>query len=184
MKNKVIVTVLMFLALVLAGCASPYAPATHILPEHIKDIYIRPFSNNTTQYGLEDKFTLAVVDEFIRDGRWAIINQETEADGMLVAEITKYIKEPLTYDASMVVQQYKLWILVNVYFVDKVNNVTLWEEPNMEGIQIYYDASSPGGRTEEEVVEIIWENMARDIVKRTVEGFGSVTGASEKKVPQ
>ncbi|MFC1501504.1 LPS assembly lipoprotein LptE [Elusimicrobiota bacterium] len=184
MKSNFVVKAVLFLSLVLAGCASPYSPASQILPEHIKNIYIKPFVNNTTQYGLEDKFTLAVVDEFIRDGRWAVINKEEDADGMLVAEISKYIKEPLTYDASMVVQQYKLWILVNVYFVDKVNNVTLWEEPNLEGIQIYYDASSPGGRTEEEVVEIIWENMSRDIVKRTVEGFGSVTGASEKKVPQ
>ena len=39
------------------------------------------------------------------------------------------------------------------------------------------------GMTEEEAREIIWEKLSRDIVKRTIKGFGSVTSASEKKVP-
>ena len=71
-----------------------------------------------------------------------------------------------------------------LYFVDKKENVTLWSEPNMEGIQVFYDASKPGGKTEEEVRETIWNNLARNIVKRTIEGFGSVSGASDRKIPQ
>ena len=44
--------------------------------------------------------------------------------------------------------------------------------------------TAPGGRTEEEAREALWDLFARDIVKRTLEGFGSVTGASENKVPK
>ena len=166
-----------------AGCASPYSPAPQILPAYMKNIYIRPFVNNTSQYGLEEKLTLAVVDEFVRDGRLKVVNSEAEADAVLVGEISKYILQPLTYDANMVTEQYKLWVLLNVHFVDKVKNVTMWTEPNMEGIQIYYDVSR-GGPTEEEVRQTLWDGLSRDIVKRTVEGFGSISGASEKKVPQ
>ena len=70
------------------GCASPYTPAPQLLPAHIKNIYIRPFVNNTNQYGLEEKLTLAVTDEFIRDGRMKIVNSEAEADGVVVGEIS------------------------------------------------------------------------------------------------
>jgi hypothetical protein len=170
--------------LLMSACAAPYTPAPQILPSHIRKIYIRPFVNSTSQYGLEEKLTLRVIDEFVRDGRLTLVNNEAEADGILVGEISRYILQPLTYDANMVTEQYKLWVLLNVSLIDRGNNVTLWSEPNMEGIQIYYDATRPGGRTEEEVREILWDNLARDIVKRTVEGFGSVTGASDKKVPK
>ena len=153
-----------------AGCESPYTPAPQILPTYIKTIYIRPFVNNTNQYGLEEKLTLAVVDEFIRDGRLKIVNSEAEADGVVVGEISKYILQPLTYDANMVTEQYKLWVLLNVHFVDRVKNVTMWTEPNMEGIQVYYDVTR-GGPTEVEVQQTMWSNFAIDIVKRTMEGF-------------
>lgn len=171
--------------LILSGCASPYAPAPQLLPTHIKKIFIRPVVNGTPQYGLEEKLTLRIVDEFVRDGRLAVVNSEADADGVVVSEIKRYILQPLTYDANMVTVQYKLWVLLNVYFVDRVNNVTLWSEPNLEGIQIFTDqAHDPiGGRTEEEVRELIWDNISRDIVKRTIQGFGSVSGASERRVP-
>jgi len=173
--------VVLFLAV---GCASPYKPAPQILPQNVKKVFVKPFVNSTSQYGLEDKLTLAVIDQFIQDGRLAVVNKEEGADGVLVGEISKYALEPLTYDANNIAQQYKLWILVNVYFVDRTKNVTLWAEPNLEGVQIFYNSTLPGGKTEEEVREIIWSNMSRDIARRTIEGFGSVTGISEKKVPQ
>lgn len=167
-----------------SGCSAPYTPAPQILPAHIKSIAIRPFANNTSQYGLEEKLMLKVVDEFVTDGRLIISNDENEADGILAGEINRYILQPLDYDENLVTKQYKLWILLSVHFVDKKQNVTLWTEPNMEGIEIFYDVTQTGGQTEEEIREIIWENVSRDILKRTFEGFGSVTGASQKKVPK
>jgi len=170
-----------------AGCASMYDPAPQILPEHIKKVFVRPLINNTNQYGLEAKFTLAVTDEILRDGRLSLVNSESEADGILTGEIKRYILQPLTYDVNNVTEQYKLWVIVSVSLIDKENNVTLWTEPNMEGIQIYLDSTKAGamsgGMTEEEARQIIWEKLARNIVKRTVKGFGSVSSVSEKKVP-
>jgi len=183
-KMRSIVYAMLAFVFILAGCSSPYKPAPQILPQHIKKISVRPFVNNTTQYGLEEKLTLEIINEFIRDGRLALTNDENEADGIVAGEINRYILQPLTYDSNMVAEQYKLWLLLNVYFVDKKENVTLWSEPNMEGIQVFYDASKPGGKTEEEVRETIWNNLARNIVKRTIEGFGSVSGASDRKIPQ
>lgn len=174
------------LAAILAACASPYDPAPQLLPAYIKNVYVRPVVNNTNQYGLEDKFTNAIIDEFMRDGRLSVVTSEEESDGTVVCEIKRYTLQPLTYDANMVTEQYKLWVLVNVYFIDKHENVTLWIEPNMEGIQIYADAVKVGfgGMTEDQARELIWEKLSRDIVKRTVKGFGSAGGISEKKVQE
>lgn len=185
-KMPVLFSLCFMFAISMMSCASAYDPAPQILPEHIKKVHVRPFINNTNQFGIETKFTIAVTEEIMRDGRLSLVNTEDEADAILTATIKKYILQPLTYDANMVVEQYKMWVIVSVSIIDKDNNVTLWTEPNLEGIQIYLDATKGSmgeGMTEEEAREIIWEKLSRDIVKRTVKGFGSVSSASEKKVP-
>ena len=180
-------TVLLFcLAAIIISCTSPYDPAPQLLPAYVKNVYVRPVVNNTNQYGLEDKFTNAIIDEFMRDGRLSVVTSEDESDGVVVCEIKRYTLQPLTYDANMVTEQYKLWVLINVYFIDRHENITLWTEPNMEGIQIYADSVKVGfgGMTEDQAREYIWEKLSRDIVKRTVKGFGTAGGISEKKVQE
>jgi hypothetical protein len=166
-----------------AACSSVYSPAPQILPEHVKKIYIKPFANATNQFGLETKLTNAVIDEFLRDGRLSIVNSEEEADSVLIGEIKRYVLQPLTYDANMVARQYKLWVIVRVYLVDTQDDITLWNEPNMEGIQIYAPVDTdPFGVTEEEARERVWDQLSRNIVKRTIKGFGAATSVSERKL--
>jgi hypothetical protein len=175
----------------LTSCTSPYDPAVQLLPEHIKKIYVKPFENNTNQFGIELKLTNQVIDEIIDDGRLSLVNKEEDADGVLTAKIKRYILQPLTYDVNNVPERYKMWIIVSVSLVDKDNDVTLWTELNMEGIQIYLDInrrpsgedSAGDGISEENAREIVWTKMSRNIVKRVIKGFGSVTSMSEKKVP-
>lgn len=171
--------------LLLSGCGGDavYTPSQVLLPSHIKNIAVRPFVNKTQQFGLEDKLTLELVDEFLNDGRYNVTN-EAQADGILIGEITRYILTPTDYDANLVATQNKLQILVNIKFLDKSNNTILWEESNLEDSTQYFVKSGTqvGGLLEEEAREIIWENLARDIVKRTLEGFGTVMGTSERRI--
>ena len=39
------------------------------------------------------------------------------------------------------------------------------------------------GITEEEAREIVWDKLSRDIYKRTIEGFGSISGELERRIP-
>jgi len=164
----------------LVSCLA-YKTTPQVLPQHIKKIAVRQFGNQTNLVGLEDRLTLRVIEEFSRDGRFRYA-PESEADGYLWGNITRYILQPLAYDANQVPTQYKLWILCDVYFVDQKENITLWHEPNMEGIEIY-SPQTLGGISEENARELIWDKLARDIVRRTVEGFGAATGTSYRKVP-
>jgi hypothetical protein len=173
----------LLITLFCSGCGEVgYAPNPILLPGHIRRIAVRPIVNQTQFFGLEEKLRLRVEDEFIRDGRLPYVNSESDADGVIVTEITRYIKEPISYDANHVVEEYKLWVLIDLRFIDRVNNVVLWEEPRLEQEYRYFVETRPGGVTEDEARELLWELFARDIVKRTIEGFGSVSGASERKV--
>jgi hypothetical protein len=169
------------LPLILAGCSS-YQPQPQLIPQYIRKIAVRPFINHTSQYGLEDKLTPRIRDEFIKDGRFTVVNEDN-AGGVVVGEITYYFLQPLSYGANFEPQQYKLRVLLNLYFIDKVENVTLWQEPNFEGVQIFTPSTLPGGITEEEARENVWRDLAQKILTRTIGGFGSITGISNKKVP-
>ena len=105
--------ILIFGLLLIAGCQE-YAPRPQVLPQHIKKISVRPFVNNTSQLGLEDKLRLRVIEEFLQDTRFTITTTEDNADGILVGEIMYYFMEPLSYDSAFNPQQYKLRIILSI----------------------------------------------------------------------
>ncbi|MDH5174948.1 MAG: LPS assembly lipoprotein LptE, partial [Elusimicrobiota bacterium] len=147
--------------ILLFGCA--YTPV-EILPQHIKTIAIPTFINRTAHYGIESKLTDAVIEEFIRDGHLSIAKRK-EADALLTGEIVTYVLEPLSYDATEVVEQYKLWVIVNLSFRDLAAGEVLWEEKResiegnlvggIEGDVRYYVTPRAGRtvETEEEAQE-------------------------------
>lgn len=169
----------------MTGCAGSdilYQPREQQIPEHIKKLSIRTFLNKTHQFGLEEKLTLEVTDEFLKHGAHAIVT-ETDAQGIIVGTIKTYLLTPIQYNVNMVPTVYKLNVIVSVKFLDKPRNTYLWEEPALQATKIYSDPSLLGGMTEETARQFLWEMIAKDIVKRTIEGFGAATSASQKKIP-
>jgi hypothetical protein len=174
--------IFLFFIFTLIGCQT-YQPSVQVLPPHIKKIAVKPFENKTNVFGLEELLRLEVNNELLKDGRFTITNNINEADGYISGEIMYYILQPIAYGENFEPTQYKLRFIINLHFVDQVNNVTLWEEPNLEETLFFSPPTLPGGLTEEEAKKTVVYNMAKKIYLRTIEGFGSVTGRSYKKVP-
>lgn len=168
------------------GCSTEqemhYNPTPQILPQNIKRLALHPVVNKTNQFGLEDKLLLRVRDEFLRDGRYPLM-PENQADGVVWITITRYLNVPIQFDSNLVPTTYKLLILIDVSFVDQKNSgQALWVEKSIEGIQIYAPPTQAGGMTEEQAREIIWLNLARNVVTRVVDGFGTVMGTSRRVI--
>ena len=178
--KKLIPLVLIALA---AACGTDvaYKPTPQILPQHVQKLALRPIVNKTQQFGLEDKLMLRVRDEFLRDGRYPLV-PEPESQGIVWITVSRYILTAVQYDATQAATAYKLRILIDLQFVDKSTNQILWEEKNLEGILSFPAQTLRGGLTEEQAREQIWDILARNIVKRVVDGFGSVTGTSERRI--
>lgn len=170
----------------LAACGGSsdiiYRPAEQKLPIYIKRIAIRPFANKTQQFGLEEKITLKVTDEFLKNGEYTV-SPESASQGVVVGEISHYILTPIQYDVNMVPTVYKLNVIAGVRLLDREQNRYLWEEPALQVTKMYSAANLPGGLTEEQAREALWEILAKDVVLRTVSGFGSVSSTSQKRLP-
>lgn len=169
------------------GCGSvdsTYQGSSVVLPPNIKSIAVRPFENETSQPSIGNKLWLATTDEFIRDGRIAYSDDEKKADGVVVGTIRQYRETALSYDTNLVPLEYQLWIIMDLKFLDTKNNQYLWHEPYLEQKLRYFAETAPGGQTVEEAREDLWARFANDIVRRTIEGFGSVTSSSPRGVPK
>jgi len=169
----------------LTSCAKDeaviYRPSPQTMPANIKKIALRPFQNKTQQFALEDKLTTKVNTRFLTDGTYKITD-EAGSDGILTGEINRYIHVPVAYDSNLIATQYKLDIVVRIAFVETATNTVLWEEKNLVGTVTYPASTVPGGMTEEQARELVWEQLGKKILKRTIDGFGSVTGESPRKI--
>jgi hypothetical protein len=179
------------LALIIASAAAlsacgggpdvAYRPTPQILPSNIQKLSIRPIVNKTQQFGLEDKLALAVRDQFLADARYPL-TPENESNGIVWITITRYILTPLQYDATLAPTSYKLRVLIDVQLVDRSTNQALWEEKNIDASLTYANATLVNGLTEEQAREQIWAILAPQIVHRVIDGFGSVTGTTERRI--
>lgn len=168
-----------------AACASEgaiYTPQAQIMPQHIKKVAVRPILNKTEVFALEDKFYNELYDEFLRNGSYQIVSENSGAEGVVVTTISRYLNVPIQYDSQLIPTVYRMDIWLDVVFIDKTNNEPVWREPAFLGTQIYAASTLPGGMTEVQARDIVFQKLSRDIVKRTVDGFGSVMSENKKKV--
>lgn len=171
--------------LLLATCAGEgviYKPQAQIMPQHIKKIAVRPVLNRTEVFTLEDKFYIELYDQFLQNGSYQIVPENNGAEGVVVTTISRYLNVPIQYDSQLIPTVYRMEVLLDVVFIDKSTNAPVWREPAFLGTQIYSASTLPGGMTEVQARDVIWKKLSKDIIKRTVDGFGSVMSENKKKV--
>ena len=172
-------------AAALAACASEgavYKPQAQIMPQHIKKIAVRQILNRTEVFALEDKFYNELYDEFLRNGTYQIVSENADAQGVVATTVSRYLNVPIQYDSQLIPTVYRMDIWLNVVLIDKSNNAPVWREHALLGTQIYAASTLPGGMTEVQARDVVFEKLSKDIVKRTVDGFGSVMSENKKKV--
>lgn len=169
----------------LVACASEgaiYTPQAQIMPQHIKKIAVRPILNRTEVFALEDKFYNELYDEFLRNGSYQMVAENNGAQGVVVTTISRYLNVPIQYDSQLIPTVYRMDIWLDVVLMDKTTDEPVWREPAFLGTQIYAASTLPGGMTEVQARDVVFEKLSKDIVKRTVEGFGSVMSENKRKV--
>ena len=174
-------------ALCIAACASEgayYKPQAQIMPQHIRKIAIRPILNKTEIFAMEDKLYLQLYDEFLKNGSYQVVNENSGAEGVIITTITRYLNVPIQYDSQLIPTVYKMDVWMDIVLMDKTTNTPVWREPAFLGTQIYSASTLPGGMTEQQARELIGQKLSKDIVKRTVDGFGSVMSEDKRKVMQ
>jgi hypothetical protein len=150
---------------IVAGVCCTYTFST-LLPGHIKTVSIPILDNETIEYGLEEQLTEELVEEFVRDNHLNVVGAG-EGDSILEGAIADYRRSAYSYDQQEQVIQYQVEIWADMAFRDVARDEVIWEEQRIRGWGTYFAATE----TEEDGAERAIEELARDILRRTVEGW-------------
>lgn len=123
-RPKALVRAVPLLVLLLAGCGYQLVGKARSLPPDIQKVAIVQFENHSQKPGVERTLTDAVKEEFIADGRLTLTSGET-ADLLVTADIRAYTLEPVTFNPSDRVNDYRLHLEADVTVRDLVRK-KLW----------------------------------------------------------
>lgn len=169
-KNRILISLLL---LFLCGCGYT---AGSLIPSHIKTVYVEMFVNKTKEHNIEIEITNAIKDKYTLDGSLEIANNKEDADSMLRGEVIKYERQPLSYADNNEVAEYRLILTVNLTYIDLVKDEVMWEEENFKADSEFYTTMSQRKFTstdldEEELIENVAKELAKEVIARTVEGW-------------
>ena len=94
------IALLVLVATLCAGCGYHVAGRAANLPSEWKTIAVPPFANDTTQYRIEQRFTAAVIREFISRTKFRIVQDTRSADAVLHGEVTSLETSPVLFNAN------------------------------------------------------------------------------------
>ena len=87
-------------AMMLAGCGYHVVGSSSKLPASWKTIAIPALVNRTSQYRIEQRFTQALIQEFLARTQYKIVQNEKDADVVLHGEVLTIETSPILFDAT------------------------------------------------------------------------------------
>src|SRR5580658_4989229 len=87
-------------ALVPAGCGYHVAGHASALPSEWKTVAIPAFKNDTTRYRIEQRFTAAVIRQFLQRTKYRITQDPQNADAVLHGEVLSIETNPMLFNAT------------------------------------------------------------------------------------
>jgi outer membrane lipopolysaccharide assembly protein LptE/RlpB len=83
-----------------SGCGYHVAGRAGDLPAQWTTIAVPAFKNDTTRYRIEQRFTAAVIRQFIQRTRYRIVQDPANADAVLHGEVLSIETDPLLFNAT------------------------------------------------------------------------------------
>jgi outer membrane lipopolysaccharide assembly protein LptE/RlpB len=162
------------LALACSGCGYHVAGHAANLPSDWKTIAIPAFTNDTTQYRIEQRFTEAVIREFISRTKYRVIQDPQAADAVLRGEVLSIETSPVLFNADTgEVTTMLVTVHTKVRLTDNRTQKAMYQNDDMLFRDEYQISPDVKSFFEEEAPAL--QRMSRDFASRlvanVVEGF-------------
>jgi len=164
-SGYIIILTLVFGLFCVVGCTNKSGS----IPTNVSQIHVPTFQNSSSEPTLEEILTDDVIQEFLADGRVSLVSR-AEAEAILLGTIKQYKHIPLMYNDQDIVQQYKVRIEISLALKDAKTGTILWRQPEIRRETRYSDVQPPV-ETELNAQERVSEQLARDVLTSTVEGW-------------
>jgi hypothetical protein len=162
------------LGLACSGCGYHVAGHAANLPSDWKTIAIPAFTNDTTQYRIEQRFTEAVIREFISRTKYRVIQDPQAADAVLRGEVLSIETSPVLFNANTgEVTTMLVTVHTKVRLTDNHTQKAMYQNDDMLFRDEYQISPDVKSFFQEEAPAL--QRMSRDFASRlvanVVEGF-------------
>ncbi len=160
----------------LPGCGyhlAGRATTSSFLPPTVQSIGIPPFGNRTDRPRLDQRITEALVNEFVRRGRYRAVPTAQGADAVLEGTVESYREEPVTFTEAGRYSRIQVTVTAQLRLVQTSPEKVLWSQNHFVFAQQYDLPATPTSQTDREIVafEEIARDFARSAVSSILEGF-------------
>lgn len=147
-----------------------------VLPRGIKTIYVDTFKNKIPidrlyayEPGVEIKITNAIIRRLHVDGNLKVVSKD-KADAVLEGKLISLDQEGTRFTSLERIEEFRLYIVVELRLVDRKTGDILWEEKNFTGDESYF-VTGPRAVSRTLAFDKAIERLARNAVDRIVEDW-------------
>ena len=161
-------------ALVFLGCGYHVAGHAARLPSDWKTIAVPTFQNHTPHYRIEQRFTAAVVREFLARTKYRIVQDTGSADGVLQGDVLTIEATPLLFNATTgQVTTMLVTVHAKIALRDNCTEQAVYENADMVFRQEYQISTDVNSFFEQQdpALERMSRDLASKIVSNVLENF-------------
>jgi outer membrane lipopolysaccharide assembly protein LptE/RlpB len=167
-SRRLVAEVALAAALILAaGCGYHVAGRAANLPSDWKTIAVPAFKNDTTRYRIEQRFTAAVIRQFLERTKFHIVQDPKAADAVLHGEVLSIETDPVLFDARTgEVTTMLVAVHTKVELIDNQSQKTVYQNNDMVFRDEYQISADVQSFFEEQDPAL--ERMSRDFASQLV----------------
>jgi outer membrane lipopolysaccharide assembly protein LptE/RlpB len=173
-SRGLLVLVALVAALLPVGCGYHVAGRGGALPSQWKTIAVPAFKNDTTRYRIEQRFTAAVIRQFLERTKYRIVQDPASADAVLHGEVLSIETNPVLFNATTgQVTTMLVTVHTKVELVDNQSQKTAYQNSDMVFRDEYQISSDVQSFFEEQdpALERMSRDFAAQLVSNVTENF-------------
>ena len=168
-------TLPLLLLLALSGCGYHLVGTSTYLPDDVQSLHVEFFANKTARADMDQRVAEALNLEWVRRGRFQLVDRAENADIVLSGTMTRLMVIPVSFDGSGRATEYQMTLLTEVRLNDVRGEdpVLLWENKSFSRRTSYAvneDAVDYFDRQREAMNELSTQ-YSRALVSAVLEGF-------------
>jgi hypothetical protein len=114
------------LFLVFNGCGYHISGGGENIDKSIQKVYVETFANSTSTANAENNFRTGFIDQFIRGGRFTLVDSKAAADAVLKGSIKGLTTTPLSRTTGSLAAEERLTVNLELVFEVTADKKPLW----------------------------------------------------------
>ena len=126
-------TALATIGVMLGGCGYHLSGqgGISVIPEHVRVLVVVPFENRTTRPEIEQRVTEQLALELAKRGRYEVVTDREQADGIMEGAITSYRTVPVVFSSAGLATRVEAEVTLQVSLRDLQTDEVLWAQSGL-----------------------------------------------------